>query len=258
MPRDQKGFGKPKDARKTILRLLSYLKSYRGLIIAIVPALIISSAAGVAGTYMLKPIINRIAEYASTGTTDLRFLTGRLILLAVIYLLGALGTYTGRRLILIVSTGVLESVRIDMFDRMEKLPLRYFDSRTHGEIMSRFSNDTDTLREMLSQGLSQLLTSTLTVAGVLVMMAVLSPLLTLLVLVIFFIMLRAVGYVGKRSGFYFRKRQAALAACNGYIEEMIGGQREVKVFCYEDRAQAKYEGLAEEMRKAGTGATTFG
>ena len=258
MPREQRGFGKPRDAKKTILRLLGYLGRYRGIIAVIIPALIVSSAAGVAGTYMLKPIINQIAEYASTGRTDMGFLVRRLTVLGSIYLLGALGTYAGRRLILIVSTGVLESVRIDMFRKLEKLPLRYFDSRTHGEIMSRFSNDTDTLREMLSQGLSQLLTSTLTVAGVLSMMAVLSPLLTLLVLVIFFIMLRAVGYVGKRSGFYFRKRHAALAACNGYIEEMIEGQREVKVFCYEERAREKYAELAEEMRRAGTGATTFG
>lgn len=251
------GFAKPANAMKTFFRLFAYLKLYRGRLLLIVPSLLLSSAAAVAGTYMLKPIINRIGELVQTGSTDMRGLIGYIAVLCAIYALGAGSTYLSNRLILTISTGILERVRNQMFEKLEKLPLSYFDAHTHGEIMSRFSNDTDTLRDMLSQGMPQLISSTITVAGVLVMMFVLSPVLTLIVLAVFAVMLFMVQLLGKKSSMYFRKRQAALAACNGYIEEMIEGQREVKVFCHEDAVNARFTVLSEELRDASTGATTF-
>ena len=254
---NKRGVAKPKHAKATFLRLMSYLSHYRAALVLIGLALIVSTSAGVAGTYKLKPIINGIGELVSKGVTSPVSLVKNIALLACIYALGALGSYAGNRMLLNVCTGVLERVRCEMFEKLEKLPLRYFDSRSHGEIMSRFSNDTDTLRELLSQGLPQMITCSITVAGVLTMMLVLSPLLTVLVLVMFVLMLAIVKGLGKKSSFYFRRRQAALAACNGYIEEMIEGQREVKVFCHEREVNVKFDTLAEEYRVASTGATTF-
>ena len=233
--------GKPKNTKRTFLRLLGYLKYYRFQLAVIVIAILISAGAGVAGTYMLKPIINMIGALATAKSTDLTGLVQYMLLLAAIYGLGALASYLTNRLVINVSTGALERVRVEMFTQMEKLPLRYFDSQTHGEIMSRFSNDTDALREMLGQGLPQLISCTITVAGVLTMMIVLSPLLTLLVMAVFALMLLIVKNLGKKSAFYFKRRQEALAATNGYIEEMCEGQREVKVFCHEEAVTKEFE-----------------
>ena len=248
--------GKPKNAKGTFLRLLGYLKRYRAECVVIVLCLIANSGAGVAGTYMLKPIINGIVALAG-GAAGYGTLARNVLVMAAIYGLGVLCNFISSRLMVNVATGVLESVRGDMFTAMEKLPLRYFDGRPHGEIMSLFSNDTDALREMLSQGLPQLIGSTIAVAGVLTMMLVLSPLLTLLVLVVFALMLLIVRALGKKSRFYFKKRQEALAKVNGYIEEMIEGQREVKVFCREKTVVGRFEEISEELRKTSTSAMTF-
>ncbi len=248
---------KPKQTKRTFLRLLGYLKFYRWYIAIIVVTILVSAGAGVAGTYMLKPIINMIAKLVQEKSGDLTELIRYIVLLAAIYGAGALASYTTNRLVITVSTGALERVRVDMFTQMEKLPLRYFDSQTHGEIMSRFSNDTDALREMLGQGLPQLISCTITVAGVLTMMLVLSPLLTLLVLGVFALMLLIVKNLGKKSAFYFTKRQEALAAANGYIEEMCEGQREVKVFCHEDEVISEFEARSENLRASSTSAMTF-
>ena len=218
--------------------------------------LVISAGASVAGTYMLKPIINGIGDLAAKNG-NIASLGKDILLLAVIYGAGALCTYLVNRLVITVSTGTLEHIRVDMFTQMEKLPLRYFDSHTHGEVMSLFSNDTDALREMLGQGLPQLISSTISVVGVLVMMIVLSPILTLLVMVVFVLMLLIVKKLGGKSAFYFKKRQDALADVNGYIEEMIEGQREVKVFCRETVVTRTFDEKAESLRQSSTSAMTF-
>ena len=248
---------KPKNTAKTFGRLFGYLKPHTLSVIIIVVGLLVSSGAGVAGTYLLKPIINQIEQMVQTKSTDFTVFFSYLIILAVVYGVGALTTYVVNRLVVNVSTATLEAVRVDMFSKLEKLPLRYFDSQTHGEIMSRFSNDTDALRDMLSQGLPQLLTSAVTVLGVLVMMFVLSPILTALVLVVFALMLLVVQKLGKKSAFYFGKRQKSLADVNGYVEEMIEGQREVKVFCREEQVSEEFETRNEELRATSTSAMTY-
>ena len=248
---------KPKNARKTFGRLIGYLKPYLFSLIIIVVGLLISAGAGVAGTYLLKPIINQIEQMVQTKSSDFTQFFSYLTVLAVVYGVGALMTYVVNRLIVNVSTATLEAVRVDMFTKLERLPLRYFDSQTHGEIMSRFSNDTDALREMLGQGLPMLITSAISVVGILVMMLVLSPILTLLVLVFFALMLLVVRRLGGKSAFYFGKRQKALAQVNGYIEEMIEGQREVKVFCREEAVSGEFEQKNEALRQDSTAAMTF-
>ena len=258
MPGPQKrGFAKPKNTKHTFLRLMRYLGKYKLLLIIIVPSLVVSSAASVLGTYLLKPLFNQMAALFEAGEHSMLPILDTVLLLAAIYALGALGTFVGNRLLLNVSTGILETVRCEMFERLQTLPLKYFDTRTHGEIMSRFTNDTDAMREMLSQGLPQLIVSAISVIGVMTMMLVLSPVLTLIVLVMFVLMLVIVKFIGKRSAHFFARRQAALAAANGYVEEMIEGQREVKVFCHEDKVQADFTVLAEGLRRDSTSAMTF-
>ncbi|HRX57443.1 MAG TPA: ABC transporter ATP-binding protein [Eubacteriales bacterium] len=252
-----RSIAKPKNVGKTFSRLLGYLKDYKWQLVFVAFGLVVSAGAGVAGTYLLKPIINHISELLKSGSTDMSAFIGYLVVLAAVYGVGALMNYIVNRMIVNISTATLESVRVDMFTKLEKLPLKYFDSQTHGEIMSRFSNDTDALRDMLRQGLPMLITSGITVVGVLVMMLVLSPLLTLLVLVVFALMLLIVKALGGKSAFYFTKRQKSLATVNGYIEEMIEGQREVKVFCREDSVSETFEQKNEELRQASTSAMTY-
>jgi ATP-binding cassette subfamily B protein len=248
---------KPKNAGKTFARLLRYLSNYKLQVVIIVIGLLVSAGAGVAGTYLLKPIINQIGEMVKTHSTDMTTFFSYLVTLALVYGFGALTTYVVNRLVVNVATGALEAVRVDMFNKLQKLPLKYFDSQTHGEIMSRFSNDTDALRDMISQGLPQLISSGITVLGVLVMMLVLSPILTLLVLVVFALMLLIVKKLGGKSALYFGKRQKSLATVNGYIEEMIEGQREVKVFCREKSVGESFDQKNEELRQSSTSAMTY-
>lgn len=252
-----RGIAKPRNTMKTFRRLFGYLWHYPVQLIIIVLSLLFSSGAAVLGTYMLKPLFNSIAALFNAGASSMLPMLSQVLTLALIYVLGALGTFLSNRLILNVSTDILERVRCEMFTNLQKLPLRYFDTRTHGEIMSLFSNDTDTLREMLSQGIPQLITSLITVVGVIAMMLLLSPVLTLIVLIMFVLMLVLIKRIGSKSSRYFKLRQEALAKTNGYIEEMIEGQREVKVFCHEDAVRDEFSVLSENLRSASTSAMTF-
>ncbi len=252
-----RGVAKPRNTMKTFRRLFGYLWHYPVQLIIIVLSLLFSSGAAVLGTYMLKPLFNSIAALFNAGASSMLPMLSQVLTLALIYVLGALGTFLSNRLILNVSTDILERVRCEMFTNLQKLPLRYFDTRTHGEIMSLFSNDTDTLREMLSQGIPQLITSLITVVGVIAMMLLLSPVLTLIVLIMFVLMLVLIKRIGSKSSRYFKLRQEALAKTNGYIEEMIEGQREVKVFCREDAVRDEFSVLSENLRSASTSAMTF-
>ena len=252
-----RGVAKPRNTMKTFRRLFGYLWHYPVQLIIIVLSLLFSSGAAVLGTYMLKPLFNSIAALFNAGASSMLPMLSQVLTLALIYVLGALGTFLSNRLILNVSTDILERVRCEMFTNLQKLPLRYFDTRSHGEIMSLFSNDTDTLREMLSQGIPQLITSLITVVGVIAMMLLLSPVLTLIVLIMFVLMLVLIKRIGSKSSRYFKLRQEALAKTNGYIEEMIEGQREVKVFCHEDAVRDEFSVLSENLRSASTSAMTF-
>ncbi|MDO4492904.1 MAG: ABC transporter ATP-binding protein [Clostridia bacterium] len=256
-PGKMKGIARPQNGKKTFLRLLSYLTEHPVMLTCAFVALAFSASASVLGTYMLKPLFNSIAEMFQSGVTSMRPLLGTVLTLVAIYLCGAAGTFVSNFLLMRLSTGILEKVRVQMFTKMQRLPLRYFDSRTHGEIMSLYSNDTDTLRETLSNSLPQLLTSTITLIGVFGMMLVLSPLLTLLVVVVFFLMMLIIKNIGSKSSKYFKARQEALAQANGYAEELLEGQREVKVFCREDASVTRFAELSENLRFASTQAMTY-
>ena len=174
-----------------------------------------------------------------------------------VYLIGALSTLAYMQVMLRVSTGTLFKLRCDLFSHMEKLPIRYFDTHTHGDLMGRYTNDTDAIREMLSQSFSQFVSSAITVLSVFGMMVYYSWQLTLVVLAMLFVVLRVIGLIAGKSGAYFKKQQSALGALNGYIEELVDGQKVVKVFNHEKQAQAAFDVLNENMREASTGAHTY-
>ncbi len=249
---------KPKDAKKTLLRIFSYMGSYKLLLLLVVLFVIISAGADVAGTYFLKPVINEyIVPLIGQKNVDLSGFIKVIFLLIGIYLTGALSSYAYNRIMLTISTKTLKKVRTDLFSAMQRLPIKFFDTHTHGELMSRFTNDTDTLRELVGNGISHFISSFLTVVGVFIMMIVLSPVLTILVLFMLAIMLFVVKTVGKRSGYYFKKQQQELGRVNGYIEEMIEGQKVVKVFSREAQIKEDFDVLNEELCHAATNAHSF-
>ncbi|MBP3417011.1 MAG: ABC transporter ATP-binding protein, partial [Spirochaetaceae bacterium] len=258
-PHGKMGKGaKPQNIRKTIKRLLSYMGEQRLLLIPVVICVFISSGATIAGTYLLKPLLNQyIIPLIGQEDPNLSSFVSLLLLMALIYILGAVAGYLNGRIMLTVSTGTLLRIRTAMFRHMERLPLRYFDSRTHGETMSLYTNDTDTLRDMLSQSIPQLLSSVITVVGVFTMMVILSPILTLLVIAMIGVMFLCIATVGKRSAKAFRDQQKNLSAVNGYIEEMIEGQRVVKVFCHEKESIEAFSVLNNNLRESSSRANSL-
>lgn len=256
MPPRAKGYSKPKDAKGTFKRLFTYLKPFHTMLAMAMVCVLLSSAGGVAGTYLLKPIFNTATSMFQTGSTDFTPLVRQVLLLAAVYALAALANYGSSRLMLGVHTQVLYQIRRDMFAHMEKLPLQYFDTHTHGEIMSRFTNDTDTLREFLGNSLLSVLTNLLTLSGILIMMLLMSWKMTLIILAALVLMAFASTKLGKASAKYFRGQQQTMAAANGYVEELFEGQREVKVFCRENMVKDRYAKLAADLRDNATRATT--
>ena len=249
---------KPKNAKKTLRRIFSYMKPFKGRLVLIVLCIILSAVADVAGTYFLKPVLNEyLVPFIGQKNVDLSGFAAMLLMMGGIYLAGAAATYVYNRLMLTVSTTTLKNVRTDLFTAMQRLPIRFFDTHTHGELMSRFTNDTDTLREVVSMGIPQFISSGLTVLSVFIMMVVLSPVLTLLVLVMLAVMLLVVKKIGGKSGYYFKRQQEELGRVNGYIEEMIEGQKVVKVFCREDRIKGDFDKLNEDLCHAATNANAF-
>ena len=220
----------------------------------------LSAGAGVAGTYFLKPILNDyIVPFIGKETTpaDLWPFIRMLMVMAGIYLIGTFSGYFCNRIMIRISNQTLNSVRGDLFNSLQDLPISFFDARTHGELMSRFTNDVDTLREAISQGAIQLISSAVTAVSTFVMMVILSPLLTLLIVVMLVIMMALIKFIGGRSARLFKRQQQAVGALNGYIEEMTEGQKVVKVFCHEEEAKESFNKLNEEYRKAATDANTY-
>mgnify|MGYP000968173789 CR=1 FL=1 len=249
---------KPKDAGKTLGRILKYMSEYRLKLIIIAIAIIISAFAGVAGTYFLKPVINQyIVPFIGQKNPDFSGFISMLTMMGTIYVFGILATFTYSKLMVNIATSTLKKIRVNLFTHMESLPIGYFDAHTHGELMSRYTNDIDTLREMISQSIPNLFSSALSVIGVFVMMLVLSPVLTILVVLMLILMLYIIKTIGSKSGMYFMKQQKEIGKVNGYIEEMIEGQKVIKVFCHEDAIIDNFEKLNDELCDASTNAHTF-
>ncbi|MDD7495230.1 MAG: ABC transporter ATP-binding protein [Eubacteriales bacterium] len=256
-PRKQ-SFAKPKNAKGTFRRILKYFKPYRGQLVLVLIGLLASVAANIAGTYMLKPIINDyIVPWIGNENPDFTGLIGQLAVMAAVYTIGILGTFMYNRLMINVSTGTLTRLRLEMFTKMQTLPISYFDRRTHGEIMSTYTNDTDVMREMISQGLPSFISSAVRIVGVFTMMIVLNPILTGIAILMLVIMMLITKTIAGRSGRFFKARQDSVGKVNGYIEEMIEGQKVVKVFCHEQAVNSRFDELNETLRRNTAAASTL-
>ena len=240
----------PKNAKLTIKRLLSYVKAYKIQFIFVIICIIISAAVNVKVSSFIQTVIDSyVMPMLSSGSTDFSGLLGAITQMAVICVIGILATFLYNRIMVSVSQGVLKRVRDDMFAHMQTLPIKYFDTHTHGDIMSHYTNDADSLRQMLSQSLTMFMSSAITIISVAITMLRLNIWLSIFVAVFIFFMLNVTKSVAGKSSKFFIKQQQSLGSLNGYIEEMINGQKVIKVFCHEDAAKEGFDEKNEELRK---------
>lgn len=261
--------GKPKETKQTIKRLLGYLgKDKKHVIIALV-CVVISSLSTLAGSYMLSPIINGITETydkASKAAGDagviinegLKTLGLGILLMLAIYGIGVISMYLQQRIMIGVSQRALKTLRKDLFDHIQTLPVRYFDTNVTGDIMSRFTNDVDVVGEMLNNTVIQLIQGCISIVGTVSIMLYMNVWLALLTILLVPLMLKAGGSIAKRSSKYYRQQQSALGKLNGYIEETVTGQKVVKVFCHEEKAVEEFTDLNNDLRKKQVKAQFFG
>ena len=261
--------GKPKETKQTIKRLLGYLgKDKKHVIIALV-CVVISSLSTLAGSYMLSPIINGITETydkASKASGDagviinegLKTLGLGILLMLAIYGIGVISMYLQQRIMIGVSQRALKTLRKDLFDHIQTLPVRYFDTNATGDIMSRFTNDVDVVGEMLNNTVIQLIQGCISIVGTVSIMLYMNVWLALLTILLVPLMLKAGGSIAKRSSKYYRQQQSALGKLNGYIEETVTGQKVVKVFCHEEKAVEEFTDLNNDLRKKQVKAQFFG
>lgn len=248
---------KPTNVKAILKRIFSYMYGFKVHFVLVVIGVIFSSSAGVAGNALLTPLFNNIDNGFKTGNWDKNAFIVILSAMAAIYSVGALSTLLYQRTMLKVSTTTLMRIRNDLFTKMESLPIKYFDKHTHGELMSLYTNDTDTLREMLSNSIANFISSAITIVSVFTLMLCWSWLLTIIVVVMLVIIIKVISVIGARSGKGFIAQQQAMGKANGFIEEHIDGQKVVKVFCHEDIATAEFDKLNEELCEAATRANTF-
>lgn len=240
---------KPVNLTATLMRIFGYLRESAGLVLVVLIALLMSSGSFIAGSYFFKPLIN---EYILPG--NYAGLASALTTLAAIYLAGVAANYLQARTTVTLAQKTTNAIRRDLFGRMQALPIRYYDTHTHGELMSRFTNDMDNVQMMLEQSLTQLVSSAILFVGAVACMLFLSPLLFAGTAVILTIMIVMSRKIGNRTQQYFKDQQRILGSLNGNIEEMIGGLREVKAFNHEPEAMRQFSELNEEFRKTATNA----
>ena len=245
--------------RHTIKRLLKYVtESYKLQLAVVLISIIISALVGVIGTQFIKYLIDDfITPLLGSNAPDYTGLLNAIMVMALIYLVGVICTYIYNRLMINISQGVLNKIRKQMFNHMQKLPIRYFDSRTHGEIMSTYTNDVDTLRQMLSQSIPQVFSACVSMVAVLGAMFATNLYLTLVVLAMVVLMIFVSRYLGGNSSRYFVKQQEDIGKVNGYIEEMMEGQKVVKVFNYEEESKNKFDDLNEDLCDSMTKANMY-
>lgn len=247
--------GRAKMDKVAMNRLLSYLKEYKLRFTVVLICILISAVAGVAGSLFLQVVIDDyITPLLKTASPDFAGLFHAVLTMAAIYLIGILATLFYNRTMVSISQGILKKIRDQMFSHMQRLPIRYFDTHTHGDVMSRYTNDTDTLRQMLSMSVPQMFSSIVTIVAVVCAMLYTSVYLTILVAIVVFFIMKVFKFIASHSGKYFIKQQETLGDVNGYIEEMINGQKVVKVFCHEEKAKEifreKNAALCENATKA--------
>lgn len=251
--------GVTKDTLATGKRLLSYvLKDYKYRFIGVFFCILISSVASISMSLSLKFLLDDyIIPLIGQKTPDYSELYGALTVLGSIFLCGVIASFIYSRMMVYIGQGVLRKVRDEMFEHMQKLPIRYFDQNTNGSIMSLYTNDTDTLRQMISQSIPQVLQSLLTVSVTFISMLVLSPLLTALAVIMIGVMIFTTKKIGGNSGKYFLSQQLDIAGLTGFVEEHMTGQRVVKVFNHERMAEEEFDRLNEKLFVSASKANTF-
>ncbi|MEG0379539.1 MAG: ABC transporter ATP-binding protein, partial [Eubacterium sp.] len=253
------GGGKlPKNSKATVGRLLRYLKDDKPKMLLAFVCVLVNTIASLAGSYMLRPIINKYIAPIDGSRGDAVGLAESLVILAMIYVVGVLANYAQSKVMLTVAQNALQKIRDDLFTKMQKLPVRFYDTNNNGDLMSRFTNDVDTIGQMLSNTLVQLFAGALSIVGTLVLMLYTNLYLTLITIILIPLMMKAGGTVARKSQKYFSAQQASLGAVNGYIEENISGQKVVKVFCHEDVAQDEFRILNHDLRDNQIRAQFFG
>ncbi len=268
--------GKPKDTRKTLSRLASYAKSYTGRIIAVLCCMVVSTVTSLIGGYMLAPVINclsaavapelagqlsgleaKVGNYVGVFAEKVLgfdrenvflYVAAAMIILSSVYLIGVATTYVQSRLMLSVSQGIVEKIRNDLFEKLQRLPVRYFDSHPTGEIMSRFTNDIDNIDVMINNSLTSLISGTVTLVGTFIFMISTSWILTLITVVFIPIFTFGGMKIATLSRKHYKSQQAALGAVNGYMEETVTGQKVIKVFNHEDECEEEFGLLNNDMR----------
>ena len=243
----------------TLIRLLKYaLSDYKGQFAVIVISIIISAAAGVIGIQFIQTLIdNYITPLIGDQNPNFASLIQAILMMGLVYLIGAIATYVYNRLMINITQGTLQKIRKEMFDHMQRLPIGYFDSHSHGEIMSTYTNDVDTLRQALSQSIPQVFSAVVSMVAVFVGMVTTNLYLTLVVILMVIIMTLVSRFFAKNSSKYFVGQQESIGKVDGYIEEMMNGQKVVKVFCYEERSKERFDKLNEELFKSSTKANTY-
>lgn len=281
--RGPRATGKPKNTKNTIKRLFSYIKKYTPLLILVLFCMLGSTVASLCGSYMLSPIINKLALYLNPALElspsafekladnaisalvevmrpALSFIGGNaaevlsyvicaLMILAAVYVVGIICTYTQARIMLTISQGAIENIRKDLFTKMQKLPVRFYDSNTTGELMSRYTNDVDNIGMMLDNSLVSAISGIITLLGTFTFMITTNWVLTLITVVFIPVFIKGGAMIAKRSSKYYSGQQAALGAVNGYIEETVTGQKVVKVFNHESECVDEFDLLNSDLRE---------
>ena len=227
---------------KTLGRLLAYMKEYKGPLIFVVVCILLSVIASAVSSLFLQILIDDyITPMLGTDNPAFTGLFKALAVIGVVYSIGVLSTLLYNRVMVTIAQGTLKKIRDDMFEKMQRLPIRAFDTRTHGDIMSLYTNDTDTLRQMIAQSMAQLISSAFTIVAVFVCMLYISVWLTLVAVVVMCLILQIVKVITGKIGIFFVMQQKALADVNGYVEEMVNGQKVIKVFCHEEKAKEELQ-----------------
>ena len=251
MPRTMR-HEKPKDIRKTLRFLWRYLGVHRFALLIVTALVAVSALANVYGTYLLKPAVN---QYILPG--DIPGLIRMLGFMGAVYLAGAAATYFYSQLMVKIAQKIVSEIRGDLFNKIQQLPIRFFDAKTHGELMSRFTNDIDTISEALNNSFTVVIQCSIIIVGNFVMLIILNAALSVIVFACFFLMFLFLRYSGKKSHAYFANQQKYMGSLNGFLEEMVSGQKIVQVFRHEERDFEEFSRRNEQVQRAATGAMTY-
>ncbi len=246
--------GKPKDTKRTISRLLGYMSKDKWKLVIVFVCIIIYTVASLAGSYVLRPVVNDL----TSGNGSVKKLLTSLLIMGLIYLTAIVFQYLQQRILVKVSQEAISRIREDLFHKIEKLPVRFYDTNNNGDVMSRFTNDVDTVGNMLNTTLVSLFSGVINIVGTLALMIYTNIWLTLITIVIIPVILKAAGFITKKSRRYYKGQQQSLGALNGFVEEIVSGQKVVKVFNHEDIAEEEFEYLNNDLCNKQIKAQFFG